>query len=97
MGRIVEEHDETLSELFKTLAAPLRIGILRTLLREPLTSVTRLSEVCGASHAAVSHELRSLRDNKSVSPTRDGKSVLYSLTDRGRLLMKCLELVKETL
>ena len=56
-----------------------RARMLYALMRGPL-AVRDLAIVVAASESTVSHHLRSLRDRRLVSATRDGKVIRYSLT-----------------
>ena len=44
-------------------------------------SVSDLAEVIGATQSAVSHQLRTLKQAHLVKFQRDGKNVIYSLSD----------------
>ena len=44
-------------------------------------SVGDLAEVIGATQSAVSHQLRTLKQAHLVKFQRDGKNVIYSLSD----------------
>ena len=61
-----------LAELFKVFGDSTRIRILFVLFE---------AEVCVCDLAAISHQLRILKQNKLVKCRREGKSVFYSLAD----------------
>jgi ArsR family transcriptional regulator, lead/cadmium/zinc/bismuth-responsive transcriptional repressor len=65
-----------------TLAAALREG-------EELC-VCDLSWISGRKQALVSHHLRTLRSEGLVHSQRDGKLVMYSLTEEGRSLLRAV-------
>ena len=65
-----------------TLAAALREG-------EELC-VCDLSWISGRKQALVSHHLRTLRSEGLVHSRRDGKLVMYSLTEEGRSLLRAV-------
>lgn len=69
-----------LADLFKVFADTTRIKILYALMGRQLC-VADLAEVVGASQSAVSHQLRTLKQARLVRFQRDGKNVIYSLSD----------------
>lgn len=69
-----------LAELFKIFGDSSRIKILFVLLRSEM-SVNDLTNAVGMSQSAVSHQLRILKANHLVKFRRDGRSMIYSLTD----------------
>lgn len=69
-----------LAELFKIFGDSSRIKILFVLLRSEM-SVNDLTNAVGMTQSAVSHQLRILKANHLVKFRRDGKSMIYSLTD----------------
>lgn len=75
-----EEEILLLAELFKYLGEPSRMRIL-LLLSEGELCVCELSRALGASVSAVSHQLRILKQAHLVRSRREGKSILYSLSD----------------
>ena len=69
-----------LAELFKVFGDSTRIRILFVLF-EAEVCVCDLSEALGMTQAAISHQLRILKQNKLVKNRREGKSIFYSLAD----------------
>lgn len=69
-----------LADLFKVFGDTTRIKILYALMEQDLC-VADLAEIIGASQSAVSHQLRTLKQARLVKFQRDGKSVIYSLSD----------------
>lgn len=69
-----------LADLFKVFADTTRIKILYALMGRE-TRVADIAEAVGATQSAVSHQLRTLKQAHLVKFKRDGKSVLYSLSD----------------
>jgi DNA-binding transcriptional ArsR family regulator len=65
-----------------TLAAALREG--------GELCVCDLSWISGRKQALVSHHLRTLRSEGLARSRRDGKLVMYSLTDEGRSLLSAV-------
>ena len=69
-----------LADLFKVFADTTRIKILFALMARAM-SVGELADAIGATQSAVSHQLRQLKQAHLVKFQRDGKSVIYSLSD----------------
>jgi ArsR family transcriptional regulator, lead/cadmium/zinc/bismuth-responsive transcriptional repressor len=69
-----------LAELFKIFGDSTRIKILFALLESEL-SVNDISTVLHMTQSAISHQLRILKANRLVKYRREGKSVIYSLSD----------------
>ena len=69
-----------LADLFKTFGDTTRIKILYALMSQELC-VADLAELVGATQSAVSHQLRTLKQARLVKFQRDGKNVIYSLSD----------------
>jgi len=79
---------------FKTLSEPSRLKILLALSSGELC-VDHIAEAVGANQSAVSHQLKTLKDNRIVKSRRDGKKVLYSVADGHIMIM--LEVAREHL
>lgn len=69
-----------LADLFKTFGDTTRIKILYALMGSELC-VADIAELIGATQSAVSHQLRTLKQARLVKFQRDGKNVIYSLSD----------------
>ncbi|MDO4182797.1 MAG: metalloregulator ArsR/SmtB family transcription factor [Coriobacteriia bacterium] len=69
-----------LADLFKVFADTTRIKILFALMDDDLC-VAHIAEAVGASQSAVSHQLRILKQARLVKFRREGKQVIYSLSD----------------
>ena len=69
-----------LADLFKVFGDTTRIKILYALMEQDLC-VADLADIIGASQSAVSHQLRTLKQARLVKFQRDGKNVIYSLSD----------------
>ena len=69
-----------LADLFKVFGDTTRIKILYALMGREMR-VADLAEMIGASQSAVSHQLRTLKQARLVKFQRDGKNVIYSLSD----------------
>lgn len=68
------------ADLFKAFSDTTRIKILFALMGGPL-SVNDITATVGCTQSAVSHQLRTLKQARLVKATRDGKSVIYALSD----------------
>lgn len=68
------------ADLFKAFADTTRIKILFALMEHGLC-VADIASAIGATQSAVSHQLRTLKQARLVRPQRDGKNVVYSLSD----------------
>lgn len=69
-----------LADLFKVFGDTTRIKILYALMAQELC-VADIAEAIGATNSAVSHQLRTLKQSRLVRAKRDGKNVMYSLSD----------------
>jgi DNA-binding transcriptional ArsR family regulator len=68
------------AQLFKALSDPTRVRIISVLTRTELC-VHDLAATLGMSQSAVSHQLRSLREQRLVRTRKDGRHVYYQLDD----------------
>ena len=85
------------SSLAGALADPTRLAVAVTLLEAYELCVCDLSWIVERPQALVSHHTRLLRDRGLLQSRRDGKMVLYSLTDQGReLLLSVLEVASRS-
>jgi len=69
-----------LADTFKALSDPTRVRIISALLHDELC-VYELADAVGASHSAVSHQLRTLREMRLVRFRKEGRHVFYALDD----------------
>ena len=69
-----------LAELFKVFGDSTRIKILYVLFESEMC-VCDIAQILQMSQSAISHQLRVLKQNHLVKFRREGKSVLYSLSD----------------
>jgi DNA-binding transcriptional ArsR family regulator len=69
------------------LADPTRLQVAVALAQGGELCGCDLAWIVGAAQNLVSHHLRRLRDADLAQSRRDGKMVLYSLTDHGRALV----------
>ena len=79
---------------FKVISEPSRLKILLALAAGELC-VEHITEAVGGNQSAVSHQLRTLKDNRILKCRREGKKVLYSISDGHILTM--IEMAKEHL
>ncbi len=76
----LSEKEESLgrkSELFKLLAAPLRMRVLFLLLQGRELCVCDLADVTGSRIPALSQQLRRLHDRGLLEKRREGRTILY--------------------
>ena len=85
-----------LAELFKIFGDSTRIKILFALLGREL-SVGDLAEILSMTQSAISHQLRVLKTNGLVRFRREGKSLIYALSDEhvSKILNMGLEHIEE--
>lgn len=69
-----------LAELFKVFGDSTRIRILFVLFEEEVC-VCDLAQALQISQSAISHQLKILKQSKLVKCRREGKSIIYSLSD----------------
>jgi ArsR family transcriptional regulator len=77
------------SSILKTIAHPLRLGIVDLLIQHEELSVNEICRLLDAEQSLVSHHLTSMRQKGVLSCNRQGKSMHYVL------LLKELEKVIE--
>ena len=79
-----------LAEQARALGDPTRLTIAAALARTDELCVCDLAWVSERAENLVSHHLRALRSLGLATSRRDGKMVLYALTDRGRALLEAV-------
>ena len=77
---------EEMAARFKAIAEPSRLKILLALSCGELC-VEHLTQAVGGNQSAVSHQLKTLKDNRIVKCQRRGKQVIYSVSDGHILTM----------
>ena len=75
------------AERAKALADPTRLTIAGALAQTDELCVCDVAWVCERPENLVSHHLRTLRSAGLVASRRDGKMVMYAVTDAGRALL----------
>ncbi len=75
-----EEEARALADTFTALADPTRVRLISAL-AEGEVCVSVLAETLGMTVSAVSHQLRLLRQLRTVAARREGRHIYYSLAD----------------
>lgn len=75
------------AERARGLADPTRLTLAAALAETDTLCVCDLAWIVGRSQNLVSHHLRALRSQGLVASEREGKMVMYSLSDEGRALL----------
>jgi DNA-binding transcriptional ArsR family regulator len=75
------------AERARGLADPTRLALAAALADTEELCVCDLAWIAARSQNLISHHLRTLRTHGLVSSRRDGKMVMYSLTNEGRALL----------
>lgn len=87
-GRLEQTGAEQAAAAARALGDPTRLAIAAALHdAEGELCVCDLAWVMERSDKLVSHHLRQLRAARLVTSRRDGKMVMYALTERGRALL----------
>jgi DNA-binding transcriptional ArsR family regulator len=86
-SRLSVEHAERIAAAARALADPTRLMLAAALGDADELCVCDLSWIAERPENLVSHHLRALRSAGLAQSRRDGKMVMYSLTDRGRSLL----------
>ena len=87
-GRIGGVAAQAAAARAQALADPTRLTLAGALKEGGELCVCDLAWVMERAENLVSHHLRVLREEGLVSSRRDGKMVMYVLTDRGRALLE---------
>ena len=86
-GLLGEEGSQEAAARARALADPTRLELAAALLAGEELCVCDLAWISGRAQNLVSHHLRTLRANGLVRSRRDGKLVMYALTDTGHSLL----------
>lgn len=89
-SRLPAEAAEAVASAAKALADPTRLMLARALRDGGELCVCDLSWVAERSEGLVSHHVRALRAAGLVRSRRNGKMVMYSLSERGDSLLAVL-------
>jgi len=85
---LVEEVAQGAADRARSLSDPTRLTLAAALREGEELCVCDLSWIAGRSQNLVSHHLRTLRSLGMDRSRRDGKLVMYSLTNIGRSLLE---------
>jgi ArsR family transcriptional regulator, lead/cadmium/zinc/bismuth-responsive transcriptional repressor len=89
-GMPLAEELEAWSGAAKALGDPTRLAIAVALRDGERACVCDLAWIVGRDEKLVSHHVRQLKAAGLARSERDGKMVMYELTDRGRVLLAAL-------
>ncbi len=89
-SRLEPAEAERLAGRARALSDPTRLMLAAALAHADELCVCDLSWVAARSEGLVSHHLRALRSEGLASSRRDGKMVLYRLTEDGKALLEAL-------
>ena len=89
-GLPAAEEIETLAASAKALGDPTRLGIALALEASESACVCDLGWIVGRDERLVSHHLRLLKAAGLARSERDGKMVMYELTELGRALLAAI-------
>jgi ArsR family transcriptional regulator, lead/cadmium/zinc/bismuth-responsive transcriptional repressor len=87
-GRLAFETAESGAARAQGLGDPTRMTIAAALLEVDELCVCDLAWIVERSKGLVSHHVRVMRSNGLVRSRREGKMVMYSLTEQGRSLVE---------
>ena len=83
---------ERIAYILKTVAHPLRLGIVHILEQYPQLSVSEICKMLGSEQSLTSHHLQNMRLKGILSVKREGRSMLYSLKEKEvSMIIECLE------
>lgn len=88
--RLPTEQAERLADAARAFGDPTRLMLAAALGEAGELCVCDLSWIAERAENLVSHHLRALRSAALARSRRDGKMVMYSLTDRGRSLLEVI-------
>jgi DNA-binding transcriptional ArsR family regulator len=87
---LVEETAQESADRARALSDPTRLTLAAALREGEELCVCDLSWIVGRAQNLVSHHLRTLRSHGMVRSRRDGKMVMYSLTEEGLSLLSAV-------
>ncbi len=85
---------QLMADRFKAISEPSRLKILLALSSGELC-VEHIAKAVGGNQSAVSHQLKTLKDNRIIKSRREGKNILYSVDDGH--IMTMIKVAKEHL
>jgi len=80
----------TSSRLTQALADPIRLTVMYALLSQPLC-VCVIKSVVRIADSKLSYHLTILKEQEFIVGEQQGNWIIYSITDRGRQALKCIE------
>jgi DNA-binding transcriptional ArsR family regulator len=92
--RLDEDAARRLSGPLRALADPTRLTVALALREADELCVCDLAWILERAQNLVSHHLRALRAQGLVDYRREGKMALYSLTERGRVLLELVDVAE---
>lgn len=82
---------ERIASILKTVAHPLRLGVVHLLEQHPELTVSNICEMLDSEQSLTSHHLQTMRLKGILISRRDGRSIYYSLKEKDvSLLIECL-------
>jgi ArsR family transcriptional regulator len=82
---------ERIASILKTVAHPLRLGVVHLLEQHEELAVSQICEMLDSEQSLTSHHLQNMRLKGILKARRDGRSILYSLKEKDvSLLIECL-------
>lgn len=86
------ERLERAAYILKTVAHPIRLGIIRLLEVNDRLSVTDICDQLDTEQSLTSHHLQNMRLKGILSVKKEGRKMFYSLKERDvSLIIDCLE------
>ena len=83
---------ERIAFILKTVAHPMRLGMVHLLEQHPRLSVKEICEMLDIEQSLASHHLQNMRLKGILKAKREGKNMMYSLKERDvSLIIECLE------
>ena len=83
---------ERIAFILKTIAHPLRLGVIHLLEQYPRISVSEICEKLDSEQSLTSHHLQNMKLKGILTAKKEGRNVLYSLKERDvSLIIECLE------
>ncbi len=79
--KITDEEIVDMSDFFKVFGDPTRLRILFYLWQEEESGVNGISDALKISQSAVSQQLKLLRASRLVRFRKDGRNIIYRLSD----------------
>lgn len=80
--RVDQSKLDKVSHILKTVAHPVRIGIIDLLDQNEELAVTDIYKSLGEEQSAVSHHLTKMKDKQLLSSRRQGKQIFYALKEK---------------